>query len=293
MKKITLFLCVELLFVAPMLAQFMAKTRSDYDLKGDVKWCKEYDYIMEMAFGEWKESDEIFFWSYDFSKDGKLTSYVDGGSQRKEKRFDYEYNEDGILAKEIYYDDVEDKERENTYCYYYNKNKQLSKIEAKNEYGGLMKKTKRTYLDSITYKDIIYESRYSDGRTEIYKNGLLISSSDNGESHHFTYDNQNRLIQEKFKGIECDEYIRLRVWKKYKKANTFSIGHVPEKKVDYTKKYFYNDKGLVSKTITTGIRFTVGTAFYTYKYDDHGNWIQRIITIGNKKFYRGRLILYY
>lgn len=90
MKKITLFLCVELLFVAPMLAQFMAKTRSDYDLKGDVKWCKEYDYIMEMAFGEWKESDEIFFWSYDFSKDGKLTSYVDGGSLRKEKRFDYE-----------------------------------------------------------------------------------------------------------------------------------------------------------------------------------------------------------
>lgn len=65
------------------------------------------------------------------------------------------------------------------------------------------------------------------------------------------------------------------------------------KKVDYTKKYFYNDKGLVSKTITTGIGFTVGTAFYTYKYDDHGNWIQRIITIGNKKFYRGRLILYY
>ena len=252
-----------------------------YGLKGRVKELHQWKYIADYQYGELIKKQLIDSTIIYFNDNGKI-----------ERRLFEEINSPigSVSGEEIftYHDNMCISEK-HTYTYWNNRTELEKHITINDDYGDPIRYTIFNAAGQETYRT---EYIYTDNRRlrEVaiyYKNELQ------SKKKFFEYDDQGMIK----KYVEYDQNglfdTHLLAYDLKGNILTYTITD-DEGKIIRETSYTYNDESLINKQIEhVTIDKREDITNYSYKYDQHGNFIVKNITSEMEKTIVQRVIIYY
>ncbi|MBQ8442502.1 MAG: hypothetical protein IJX29_03955 [Bacteroides sp.] len=262
------------------------KSWNEYGLKGRVKTCKHTGSQVNYVNGEYVRTGNVRDNIYEFNSDGLIVKFcmINSSELLKKLSFSihYKYDENGVLletenfsydgtfsSKTLYkyngvllmetnsYDDFNYKFKQETFSYDGN-GLLLSQHLYRNS--SLKEYSKYSYRNGSLFLKKVYDAKYNTLRyASRYEDGKeVIRESTAGENMHISY-NENDL----------PSFIK-------------------------NGKFYMDLFNMSSDDIVEVVGFS--DAFYEYKYDSHGNWIEKVEFVGEGKIpmrLEQRVITYY